>query len=45
VNGAAPLSSWTPKSGEQIGLMVSTPARLGVPAGRERTNVVRVTWP
>jgi len=45
VNGAAPLSSWTPTSGEQIGLMVSTPARLGVPAGRERTNVVLVTWP
>ena len=45
VNGAAPLSSWTPKSGDQIGLMVSTPARLGVPAGRERTNVVLVTWP
>ena len=32
VNGASPLSSWTPQSGETIGLMVSTPARLG-PAG------------
>ena len=45
VNGVAPLSSWTPKSGEQIGLMVSTPARLGVPGIRERTNVVLRTWP
>ena len=46
VNGASPLSSWTPKSGETIGLMVSTPARLG-PAGpvRERSNVVLRTWP
>ena len=45
VNGVAPLSSWTPKSGEQIGLMVSTPARLGVPGIKERTNVVLRTWP
>ena len=46
VNGASPLSSWTPRSGERIGLMVSTPARLG-PAGpvRERSNVVLRTWP
>ena len=46
VNGSAPLTSWTPKSGETVGLMVSTPARLG-PAGpaRERSNVVLVTWP
>jgi len=46
VNGASPLSSWTPRSGERIGLMVSTPARLG-PAGpvHERTNVVLRTWP
>ena len=45
VNGASPLSSWTPKSGEQIGLMVSTPARLG-PDGpvNERSNVVLVNW-
>ena len=45
-NGAQPLSSWTPKSGEQIGLMVSTPARLG-PDGpvNERSNVVLRTWP
>ena len=46
VNGASPLNNWTPKSGEQIGLMVSTPARLG-PAGpvHERSNVVLTTWP
>jgi len=46
VNGAAPLSSWTPRSGEQIGLMVSTPARLG-PNGpvNERSNVVLRNWP
>ena len=46
VNGAAPLSSWTPKSGEQVGLMVSTPARFG-PQGplQERSNVVVITWP
>ena len=42
----SPLSSWVPQSGETIGLMVSTPARLG-PQGpvRERSNVVLVTWP
>ena len=46
VNDVAPLNSWTPKSGEQIGLMVSTPARLG-PDGpvNERSNVVLRTWP
>ena len=46
VNGVPPLNSWTPKSGEKIGLMVSTPARLG-PDGpvNERTNVVIRTWP
>jgi hypothetical protein len=46
VNGASPLSSWTPKSGEKVGLMVSTPARFG-PDGpkNERSNVVVVTWP
>ena len=46
VNDVSPLNSWTPKSGEQIGLMVSTPARLG-PDGpvNERSNVVLRTWP
>ena len=42
----SPLDNWQPKSGEKIGLMVSTPARLG-PEGpvNERSNVVLVTWP
>ena len=46
VNDVSPLNSWTPKSGEQIGLMVSTPAGLG-PDGpvNERSNVVLRTWP
>ena len=41
-----PLTGWSPKSGEQIGLMVSTPARFG-PQGpvNERSNVVLTTWP
>jgi len=42
----SPLKGWTPKSGEQIGLMVSTPARFGtVGPKHERSNVVMVTWP
>ena len=46
VNGAAPLTSWTPKSGERVGFMMSTPARLGAQGPkRERSNVVVVTWP
>ena len=42
----APLDGWQPKSGETVGLMVSTPARGG-PDGpvNERSNVVLVTWP
>ena len=42
----SPLKDWKPKSGEKIGLMVSTPARFG-PQGpkNERSNVVMVTWP
>ena len=46
VNGASPLNTWTPQSGEQIGLMISTPARFG-PEGsvNERSNVVLRTWP
>ena len=31
------LSNWTPKSGEQIGLMVSTPARFGTGRTEART--------
>ena len=46
VAGASPLSGWTPRSGEKVGFMVSTPARFG-PMGsvHERSNVVIVTWP
>ena len=42
----APLDGWQPKSGETVGLMVSTPARGG-PDGpvNERSNVILVTWP
>ena len=42
----SPLDDWVPKSGETIGLMVSTPARAG-PEGpiNERSNVVLTTWP
>ena len=42
----APLDHWKPKSGEQVGFMVSTPARFG-PQGpvNERSNVVLVNWP
>ena len=41
-----PLDGWQPKSGDTVGLMVSTPARFG-PEGpiNERSNVVLVTWP
>ena len=42
----SPLSSWRPSSGDQVGLMVSTPARFGPQGSRkERSNVVLVTWP
>ena len=42
----APLSAWTgPRSGEQIGLMVSTPARSAERTVNERTSVAWVTWP
>lgn len=42
----SPLDGWVPTSGEEIGLMVSTPARAG-PEGpvRERSNVVLTRWP
>ena len=41
-----PLDNWVPRSGEQVGFMVSTPARFG-PEGpiRERSNIVVVIWP
>ena len=41
-----PLARWVPRSGDLVGFMVSTPARLG-PEGRlrERSNIVVVRWP
>ncbi len=41
----APLNSFTPKSGETYGFMVSTPARGGERTINERSNVSAVTWP
>ena len=45
VGGLAPLNTWVPQSGEQIGFMVSTPARHGNGPVNERSNVVLATWP
>jgi hypothetical protein len=41
----APLSSWTPRSGERFGLMVSGLARGQLRNVKERSNVTMVTWP
>lgn len=41
----APLNSWSPSSGEQIGLMVSTPGRTGERTINERSNIDLVTVP
>lgn len=41
----APLSSWRPRSGERIGLMVSGLARTTMRNVKERSNVAMVTWP
>ena len=43
--GIPPLSSWRPKSGELVGLMVSARARSGGDTVSERSNVVMVRWP
>jgi hypothetical protein len=41
-----PLESWTPRSGELVGFMVSTPARPGAThTVSERTNIVMRRWP
>jgi len=40
-----PLSSWRPRSGERIGLMVSGLARTSSRNVKERTPIVMVTWP
>ena len=41
----SPMSSWYPRSGERIGLMVSGLARTSSRNVRERSNIVMVTWP
>ena len=41
----SPLSSWRPKKGERIGIMVSGLARTQMRSVRERSNVYMVTWP
>ena len=43
--GRSPLSSWRPRSGEVVGLMVSGLARSSVETVHERSNVVMVRWP
>lgn len=40
-----PLSSWRPRSGERLGLMVSGLARDSTRNVKERSNIVMVTWP
>ena len=40
----SPLSSWEPRSGERIGLMVSGLVRGGLRNVQERSNVDMVTW-
>jgi hypothetical protein len=44
---ASPISGWYPQSGEEIGFMVSTCVRGGIPAGspKERSLIVKTTWP
>jgi len=41
----SPLNSWTPRSGETYGFMVSTPARTGERTVNQRSNVSMVQWP
>jgi hypothetical protein len=43
--GRSPLSGWRPRSGELVGLMVSTLARSRAETIHERSNVVMVRWP
>jgi hypothetical protein len=38
------LEGWTPKSGEIVGVAVTTPARGGQRGGAERSNVVLIRW-
>ena len=41
----APLSSWSPRSGERFGIMVSGLARGSLRNVKERSNISMVTWP
>jgi PKD repeat protein len=41
----APLANWRPRSGEQVGFIVSTLARDANRTSNERTNVKLVRWP
>jgi len=43
--GIPPLSSWRPRSGELVGLMVSARARSGGDTVPERSNIVMTRWP
>jgi len=45
--GTAPINAWHPKSGEQVGFMVSTIARGGTPSNspNERSQIITVNWP
>jgi hypothetical protein len=47
IQSHGPTAQWYPKSGEQIGHMISTITRNGIPAGsqNERTPIVMTTWP
>jgi hypothetical protein len=42
---SAPLNTFTPRSGETYGFMVSTPARSSERTINERSNVSMVVWP
>ena len=39
-----PLQYWTPANGEQVGILVSTPSRVGQWGTAERSNVVLINW-
>lgn len=39
-----PLEAWRPVPGEQVGFLVSTPARDGQRTANERSNIVKASW-
>lgn len=47
IQSSGPTAGWHPKSGEQIGHMISTITRGGIPSGspNERTPIVVTNWP